>query len=61
MSSELRHNGPVRELEWIKVATVTSSSSYHSFEEYVDSTHTYCKQVWDDGYVEIFELAGKKI
>lgn len=50
-----------KELEWIKLETVTSPFSYQAFEEYIDSTHTYCKQVWRDGYVEIFELAGKKL
>lgn len=50
-----------KELEWIKIDTITSPYSYQAFEEYVDSTHTYCKQVWNDGYEEIFELAGKKL
>jgi hypothetical protein len=50
-----------RELEWIKIGEKAPPSSYLAFEEYIDTTNTYCKQVWNDGYEEIFELSGKKI
>lgn len=50
-----------KELEWIKVDTKSSPYSYQAFEEYVDSTKQYCKQVWNDGYEEVFELAGRKL
>jgi hypothetical protein len=50
-----------KELEWVKIGEHTSPSSYLSFEEYVDTTNTYCKQVWTDGYEEVFELAGRKL
>ena len=50
-----------KELEWVKIGEQTSPSSYLGFEEYVDTTNTYCKQVWNDGYEEVFELAGRKL
>ena len=50
-----------RDLEWVKIGEHGSPSSYLGFEEYVDTTNTYCKQVWNDGYEEVFELAGKKL
>lgn len=50
-----------KELEWIKIGEHHAFASTISFEEYVDTTNQYCKQVWDDGYEEVFELAGKKI
>ena len=27
------------------------------FDEYVSADGTHCKQVWDDGFVEIFEIS----
>ena len=50
-----------KELEWVKIGEHESGSSYLSFEEYVDTTKRYCKQVWNDGYEEVFELSGKKL
>ena len=50
-----------KELEWIKIGEHHALSAAVSFEEYVDSTKQYCKQVWNDGYEEVFELAGKKL
>ena len=50
-----------KELEWVKIGEHKSGSSYLSFEEYVDTTNQYCKQVWNDGYEEVFELSGRKI
>jgi hypothetical protein len=50
-----------RELEWIKVDTQRSPYPYQVFEEYVDSTKHYYKQVWNDGYEEVFELSGKTL
>lgn len=43
--------------EWIKVAEHSSNYSTTAMEEYVDSTGRYCKQVWNDGYEEVFEIA----
>jgi hypothetical protein len=43
--------------EWIKVAEHSSNYSTTTMEEYVDSTGRYCKQVWNDGYEEVFEIA----
>ena len=46
---------PEKETEWVKMNEI------HSFgvtmTEYVDLTGTWCKQVWSDGFVEIFEIA----
>ena len=50
-----------RELEWVKIGEHYSPSSYLAFEEYVDTTNQYCKQVWNDGFEEVFELAGRKL
>jgi hypothetical protein len=50
-----------KELEWVKVGEQTSPSSCLGFEEYIDTTNQYCKQVWNDGYEEVFEIAGRKL
>ncbi len=44
-----------KETEWVKVNTVSAAGT--TMTEYVDLTGTWCKQVWNDGYVEIFEIA----
>jgi hypothetical protein len=50
-----------KELEWIKISKKPLPYVPRNFEEYVDTTKQYCKQVWDDGYEEIFRLAGKAL
>ena len=50
-----------KELEWIKIGEHTSPSSYLGFEDYIDTTKTYHKQVWKDGFEEIFKLSGRKL
>ena len=50
-----------KELEWVKVGEHESGSSYLAFEEYTDTTNQYCKQVWNDGHEEVFELADRKL
>lgn len=50
-----------KELEWIKVAEHSTPYSCVSFEEYVDTTKQFCKQVWNDGYEEVFELSGRAL
>jgi hypothetical protein len=44
------------ELVWIKVAEHNSCYSSTSMEEFIDSTGKFCKQLWNDGYEEIFEI-----
>ena len=44
-----------KETEWIKVNEVSVMGT--TIEEYHDLTGKWCKQVWNDGYVEIFEIA----
>lgn len=46
---------PEYETEWIKIGEVSASGV--TMIEYVDLTGQWCKQVWDDGHVEIFEIA----
>lgn len=50
-----------KELEWISIGEHHAYAAAVSFDEYVDSTGQYCKQVWSDGYEEVFELSGKKL
>jgi len=50
-----------KELSWIKLYNPPPLYVPRNFEEYVDTTKQYCKQVWDDGYEEIFRLAGKTL
>ena len=44
-----------KEIEWVEVNTICAGST--TMVEYIDFTGTWCKQVWDDGYTEIFEIA----
>ena len=49
---------PENETEWVKVNEVSAAGT--TMTEYVDLTGKWgkwCKQVWNDGYVEIFEIA----
>jgi len=32
-------------------------SGANGFEEYVSEDGLFCKQIWDDGYIEIFKIA----
>ena len=41
-------------VKWIFVQYVGESFS-NGFEEYVSEDGKYCKQIWDDGYIEIFK------
>ena len=40
---------------WVWVNRVEGSGN--GFDEYICYETQECKQVWDDGYVEIFEIA----
>lgn len=40
--------------QWIFVAHHEACGI--GFDEYVSADGTYCKQVWHDGYTEIFEI-----
>lgn len=40
---------------WIEVNVVSAMGT--TMTEYVDPTGKWCKQVWNDGYVEILEIA----
>ena len=46
---------PENETEWVKVNEVSAAGT--TMTEYVDLTGRRCKQVWNDGYVEVFEIA----
>ena len=46
---------PEKEIEWIEANTISAGG--YTMIEYIDLTGTWCKQVWDDGYTEIFEIA----
>ena len=48
-----------KELDWIKVSQKPLPYVPRAFEEYVDTTKQYYKHVWEDGYEEIFRLAGR--
>lgn len=41
-------------VKWIFVQYVGESIS-NGFEEYISEDGKYCKQIWDDGYIEIFK------
>lgn len=43
------------ERDWVWVGRVEAMGV--AFTEYVCKETNECKQVWDDGYVEIFEMA----
>jgi hypothetical protein len=42
------------EYKWIKINETSVAGV--TMEEYVDTSGKYCKQVWNDGYEEIFEI-----
>lgn len=42
-------------LPWTKVGEFGVGG--FSAEEYIDASGRFCKQVWNDGYEEIFEIA----
>lgn len=44
----------LKSLHWTLVNVVSAYGT--TMEEYVDETRRFCKQVWDDGYEEIFEI-----
>lgn len=48
-----------KELDWIKVYNPPLPYVPRQFEEYVDTTKQYYKQVWDDGYEEVHMLSGR--
>jgi hypothetical protein len=48
-----------KDLEWIKIGETSAAGV--TMEEFIDVSHKYCKQVWSDGYEEIFELSGRFI
>ena len=41
-------------VKWVFVQYVGESIS-NGFEEYISEDGKYCKQIWDDGYIEIFK------
>lgn len=43
-------------VKWIFVQYVGESIS-NGFEEYISEDGKYCKQIWDDGYIEIFKCS----
>lgn len=49
-------NGVVRfhTLRWIRVNT--ESTSGYELEEFIDTTRSYFKTVWPDGYTEITDI-----
>ena len=46
----------MKETKWIWIKRVEAYSSCAYFDEYVNEEETLCKQVWHDGYEEIFEI-----
>lgn len=45
-----------KNVKWIFVQYVGESFS-NGYEEYVSEDGSLCKQIWDDGFIEIFEVA----
>ena len=45
-----------KNVKWIFVQYVGESIS-NGFEEYVSEDGLFCKQIWDDGFIEIFKIA----
>lgn len=45
-----------KNVKWIFLQYVGESIS-NGFEEYVSEDGSLCKQIWDDGYIEIFKIA----
>ena len=43
-------------LPWTKVNEITNLAG-PALEEYIDASGKFCKQVWSDGYEEIFEIS----
>lgn len=41
-------------VKWVFVQYVGESFS-NGFEEYISEDGKYCKQIWDDGFIEIFK------
>ena len=54
MSGLLEEDVNPKSLHWILVNVVSAYGT--TMEEYVDTTKRFCKQVWNDGYEEIFEI-----
>ena len=44
-------------LPWTKVGEFGAAGI--SAEEYIDASGKFCKQVWNDGYEEVFEVEEK--
>lgn len=53
--SSFKRGKTTGKLKWLKLAN--HSAAGISMTEYIDSTGTFCKQVWNDGFEEIFEIA----
>ena len=43
-------------VKWIFLQYVGESFS-NGYEEYISKDGLFCKQIWDDGYIEIFKIA----
>lgn len=43
-----------KNIKWIFIQYVGESFS-NGYEEYISEDGLFCKQVWDDGYIEIFK------
>ena len=44
----------INPIEWLHVCRHEACGL--GFDEYISADGTKCKQVWDDGFVEIFEI-----
>ena len=44
------------EIKWVFVQTMENGSTW--CDEYESEDGRYCKQVWNDGFEEVFEIAG---
>lgn len=42
-------------IHWNSIGTISELGI--TVDEYIDDSNTYLKQVWDDGFVEIHEIA----
>ena len=45
-----------KNVKWIFIQYVGESIS-NGYEEYTSEDGSLCKQIWDDGFIEIFEIA----
>ena len=45
-----------KNVKWIFIQYVGESIS-NGYEEYISEDGSLCKQIWDDGYIEIFKIA----